>query len=320
MARPVKLTVNYFPHFTNHKRTLFVLQSKFGNDGYAAWFKTLELLCNSEGQMIDFNEPGTLEYAAAYCGVSEAVYLDILSTCSRLDAIDRKLWAVKVVWSDGLVDNLAPVYSKRSGESPEKPDVKSFRPENSLFDGVSDPKTQGVLDRDEGGRVHTHADCLDGFRRENPGSSGVSAPETQGEVGFGQKKYTKELEELEKDNSHTGDYLSAAPGKKRGRHGRQADRKAKYFADLDSFVDEALGDRETVEQWEAAYPALDIPVVVNQAISYAKSVYSTKRYSNFMRFVNNWLRRSQERAQNQGSGKGSRFSNNLISVEDINRG
>ena len=35
MARPKKQTVDYFPHFVKGGRTIFILENKFGNDGYA---------------------------------------------------------------------------------------------------------------------------------------------------------------------------------------------------------------------------------------------------------------------------------------------
>ena len=44
MARPRKQTVDYFPHYCKCGRTIFILENRFGNDGYAFWFKLLEIL------------------------------------------------------------------------------------------------------------------------------------------------------------------------------------------------------------------------------------------------------------------------------------
>ena len=44
MARPAKLTVDYFPHIINQGKTIFIIENNYGNDGYAFWFKLLELL------------------------------------------------------------------------------------------------------------------------------------------------------------------------------------------------------------------------------------------------------------------------------------
>lgn len=53
MARPTKETVDYFPHFVKCGRTIFILESKYGNDGYAFWFKLLEILGDTEGHYYD---------------------------------------------------------------------------------------------------------------------------------------------------------------------------------------------------------------------------------------------------------------------------
>ena len=49
MSRPRKAVVDYFPHYVNHGKTLFILEQKYGNDGYAFWFKLLEMLGGSDG-------------------------------------------------------------------------------------------------------------------------------------------------------------------------------------------------------------------------------------------------------------------------------
>ena len=47
MARPGKTKVDYFPHVTRTGKTIAILEARWGNDGYAFWFKTLELLGSS---------------------------------------------------------------------------------------------------------------------------------------------------------------------------------------------------------------------------------------------------------------------------------
>jgi hypothetical protein len=51
MARPTKQTVDYFPHDCHHGQTIYILEKRFGNDGYAFWFNLLELLGSSEGAL-----------------------------------------------------------------------------------------------------------------------------------------------------------------------------------------------------------------------------------------------------------------------------
>lgn len=47
MARPTKTSVDYFPHMTHSGKTIAILEARWGNDGYAFWFKLLELLGDS---------------------------------------------------------------------------------------------------------------------------------------------------------------------------------------------------------------------------------------------------------------------------------
>ena len=44
MARPAKTSVDYFPHMAHSGKTIAILEARWGNDGYAFWFKLLELL------------------------------------------------------------------------------------------------------------------------------------------------------------------------------------------------------------------------------------------------------------------------------------
>ena len=49
MTRPMKKGVDYFPHACVHGQTMFILEQRWGNDGYAFWFKLLEMLGTTEG-------------------------------------------------------------------------------------------------------------------------------------------------------------------------------------------------------------------------------------------------------------------------------
>jgi hypothetical protein len=48
MAREQRTDVDYFPHECNHGRKMYIIEEKFGNDGYATWFKLLEQLGKSK--------------------------------------------------------------------------------------------------------------------------------------------------------------------------------------------------------------------------------------------------------------------------------
>jgi len=131
MARPQKRTVDYFPHYVNHGKTLLILQNEFGNDGYAFWFQLLSLLCKTDGQVYDYNNPASWKLLLAETHVNEVTATQILKILSDIDAIDKDLHSNKIIWVQNLVDNLDDVYRRRrNGSTPEKPVIVNNNPVN----------------------------------------------------------------------------------------------------------------------------------------------------------------------------------------------
>jgi len=123
-GRPSKTTVDYFPHYTVHKKTIFTLESLYGNDGYAFWFKLLEVLGSSENHTFCYEKSADWLFLVAKTSVSEEKAKLILKTLVDLDAIDGQLYAKKTIWSSNFVEGLRPVYDKRSTEIPRKPTIR----------------------------------------------------------------------------------------------------------------------------------------------------------------------------------------------------
>jgi len=121
MARPIKQTVDYFPHLVNKGKTKLILQNEFGNDGYAFWYQLLELLCLTENQVYDYNNPASWRLLLAETHVIENNAIKILQLLADLEAIDPELHKAKIIWSQNLVENLELVYKRRSTGMPEKP-------------------------------------------------------------------------------------------------------------------------------------------------------------------------------------------------------
>lgn len=117
--------ISYFPHLIESGKTMFVLEQKFGNDGYAFWFKLLEHLARSDGHYIDCSDENSLNYFLAQINFKEPLALKILNLLVSLEALDKELWEQhKVIWSDNFVNNLAPLYA-RSKDKPTKPELDS---------------------------------------------------------------------------------------------------------------------------------------------------------------------------------------------------
>ena len=124
MARPKKQTVDYFPHYADasDRKTLTILQNKYGNDGYAFWFKLLQLLCKAPGHYLYISNEADWEFLVAKTHISDTEKAQkILDTLAMLDAIDKELYILHCIWSDNFVENLKDVYEKRVTPPPSKP-------------------------------------------------------------------------------------------------------------------------------------------------------------------------------------------------------
>ena len=65
MARPNKQTVDYFPHYCKHGKSLMILERQYGNDGYAGWFKLLEVLGSEPGHKYDTRFNNNMDFLSA---------------------------------------------------------------------------------------------------------------------------------------------------------------------------------------------------------------------------------------------------------------
>lgn len=128
MARPKKQTVDYFPHQCTHGKTMFIIEQNYGNDGYAFWFKLLEMIGSTEGHALDLSQRENMEFLAAKTRLKSSFCGEILDKLAILGAIDAELWESKIVWSDNFVDNISEVYRKRTEERPSKPSFGRKKP------------------------------------------------------------------------------------------------------------------------------------------------------------------------------------------------
>lgn len=126
MARPKRTTVDYYPHFVKCGRTIYILENRFGNDGYAFWFKLLEVLGGSEGHYYDCSNQSNWEYLLAKTHVDEQTASDIIDALINLGKIDVELWrGHRIIWIENFVNNLTEVYRTRHSELPPRPHFKA---------------------------------------------------------------------------------------------------------------------------------------------------------------------------------------------------
>jgi hypothetical protein len=142
MARPTQNTVDYFPHDCQHKQTMYILENRYGNDGYAFWFKLLEMIGSTPNHSIDLSNETTLEFLSAKTKLSCEICIDILNLLAKVDAICPELWKNKTVWSSQFVERVSGVYSKRKKELPRKPSFCYRNDSNSDVSGTENPQSK----------------------------------------------------------------------------------------------------------------------------------------------------------------------------------
>jgi len=141
VARPKKQTVDYFPHSCTHSKTMFILEQKYGNDGYAFWFKLLEMLGSSEGHCLYFTNGMDWEFLIAKTRLDKEKCIEILDLLATFGAIDKKLWSKKIVWSDNFIENIKDAYRNRTVDIPVKPSFLRKKSTSSGINDVNNPHT-----------------------------------------------------------------------------------------------------------------------------------------------------------------------------------
>lgn len=116
MARKEKNSADYFPHKIGSGKKMFVIERKFGNDGYATWFKILEVLTVTEYHFIDLSHEDQIIFLAAKCNVDEDLLIKIINELAKIGAVNQFLWDKKIVWSDYFIENIADAYIRRNNK------------------------------------------------------------------------------------------------------------------------------------------------------------------------------------------------------------
>lgn len=148
-GRPRSRKAPWFPHVVAHGKTMAIIEGRWGNDGYAFWFKLLERLADTDGHAINTENPDDWDFLLTVTRTEDEVARKILDQLARLGAIDEDLWHQDgVIWSDNLVhggnghQGLTRLYDKRTTLIPQKPALlSSLRPEKEQACEISGPKT-----------------------------------------------------------------------------------------------------------------------------------------------------------------------------------
>lgn len=114
MAREQRKDVDYFPHPCGHGRKMHIIESKFGNDGYAVWFKLLEQLGKANNHYIDISDEFDFSFLVSTFKVTPDKAREILSELAKMDAINKFLFENhNILWSQKFTDSVTDAYRKR---------------------------------------------------------------------------------------------------------------------------------------------------------------------------------------------------------------
>lgn len=116
MGRHQKNTVDYFPHIISQGKKMYFIENKYGNDGYATWYKILEKLGETEGHYLNLNQEEEVIYLASKCRVSEPQLLAIISDLARIGAFNKNLWEHKIIWCQKFIDEIQDAYNRRNNK------------------------------------------------------------------------------------------------------------------------------------------------------------------------------------------------------------
>ena len=130
MARPQKNIVEYFSHYVTPGKELQLLTDKFGNDGYAFYFRLRELLGRTPNHSYSVEDEIDWLFFVKQMGLNETRTSDIIQYSVKIRDLDKESWEDKRLWSQNFVDELVPVYEKRTSDLPDK---NSYRNENTSF-------------------------------------------------------------------------------------------------------------------------------------------------------------------------------------------
>ena len=124
MAREQRKDVDYFPHDCTHGRKMHIIEAKYGNDGYAAWFKLLEQLGKANNHYIDISDDMTLMFLTSIFKISEEKTISLLNDLAKLEAIDKFLYENhKIIFSQKFTESIQDAYRKRKNKIFEYSDI-----------------------------------------------------------------------------------------------------------------------------------------------------------------------------------------------------
>jgi hypothetical protein len=117
MARPQRNNVDYFPFICKEGKTMYFIEQKYGNDGYATWIKILRELAVTNHHYLHLNDRVQMMFIASKCKVAEEILINIINDLCDLGEFHEQLWKEnRVIFSQKFIANIRDAYKKRNNE------------------------------------------------------------------------------------------------------------------------------------------------------------------------------------------------------------
>lgn len=117
MARPQRNNVDYFPFFCKEGKSMFYIEQKYGNDGFATWVKILRELALADYHYLNLSDEINMMYISAKCKIDKIVLENIINDLVKLGHFDSELWNEnQIIFSEKFVESVSDAYKKRSNE------------------------------------------------------------------------------------------------------------------------------------------------------------------------------------------------------------
>lgn len=124
MARPSKNTVDYFPFLCSEGETVYCIEQKYGNDGYATWVKILRQLAVTEYHYLNLSKHSSMMFLAAKCKIEVEKLTSIINDLVEFGDFDRELWEHnQIVYCEKFNLSIQDAYIKRNSKLLLKPSL-----------------------------------------------------------------------------------------------------------------------------------------------------------------------------------------------------
>lgn len=145
MAKDKKLITENVKHPLRGAEALILLESVFGNDGYAFWFKLFELLIESVGHSIDCMNLYKWRLFLLKMKVEEGRAREMLDLLIGMGEMNEQLWEEKkIITLKSVDDYLKPFYKRKGLEYPLRGQVESSLAVKSENGSAFDNQNSGL--------------------------------------------------------------------------------------------------------------------------------------------------------------------------------